>query len=275
MVAYYAEWAVYDRDYHVWDIPADKITHINYAFADATLNGGCEIYDSWAAIDKDGGNYNLLQDLKVSHPHLKTLISLGGWSLSGEFSDIALTQDRRETFVSDCVDFMIAYGFDGIDVDWEYPGGGGLSQNYRAEDKENFTLLLQEFRDQLDALGQGHLLTIAGPGGDDKIANMEVAEVVDILDWVNVMSYDFHGGWESTTGFNAALYPSSTSPFAKEAKHNVDGSIQEWLSSGVDPEKIVVGAPLYGRGWSEWAARMMASMAGDRQPDGDVGKRRI
>jgi chitinase len=148
---------------------------------------------------------------------------------------------------------MIQYGFDGIDVDWEYPGGGGLSNNYRPEDKENFTALLQLFRDELDARGS-YLLTIAGGGGADKMANTELAKVGAILDWVNVMTYDFHGGWDNTTGHNAPLYPNSTSPYSNESTANVDAAIQAWLAAGVDPDKIVMGAALYGRGWGNVGA---------------------
>ena len=249
IVGYFVEWGVYDRNYHVADIPAELLTHINYAFINPTLANGCEIYDSWAALDKNGGNYNLLNNLKQTHPHLKVLMSLGGWTLSGEFSDIALTDASRSAFVTDCVDFMLQYGFDGIDVDWEYPGGGGLSSNYRPEDKENFTALLQEFRTQLDAKGQ-YLLTIAAGGGSDKLANLELAKVAQTVDWVNIMSYDFHGGWEATTGHNAPLYPSSQSPFSNEATYNADAALQAWVAAGVDPDKVVMGAPLYGRGWS-------------------------
>jgi chitinase len=251
IIGYFAEWAVYDRDYHVWDIPVDNLTHINYAFANATTGGGCEIYDEWAALKKDGGNYNLLVDLKAANPGLKTLISVGGWTLSGQFSDIALTAASRAAFVNDCVDFMVAYGFDGIDIDWEYPVEGGLAGNgERPEDKENYTLLLAEFRDQIDAMAPGSLLTIAGPGGDDNMQNIEMAGIAAQVDWINIMSYDFHGGWESTTGHNAALYPNSDSPFTNEATYNADAAVQGYLDAGVPANKIVMGVPFYGRGWS-------------------------
>ena len=125
---------------------------------------------------------------------------------------------------------------------------GGLSSNHRPEDKENFTALLQEFRDQLDAKGS-YLLTIAGAGGAEKMASMELLKVSEIVDWVNVMSYDFHGGWDSTTGHNAPFYPSSSSPFSNEASSNVDAALQGWITAGVEPDKVVMGAPIYGRGW--------------------------
>jgi chitinase len=251
IIGYFAEWAVYDRDYHVWDIPVGNLTHINYAFANATTGGGCEIYDEWAALKKDGGNYNLLVDLKAANPGLKTLISVGGWTLSGQFSDIALTVASRTAFVNDCVDFMVAYGFDGIDIDWEYPVGGGLESNVnRPEDKENYTLLLAAFRDRLDIVAPGSLLTIAAPGGAEHIENIDMIGIATHVDWINIMSYDFHGGWDSTTGHNAALYPNTDSPFTSEATSNAHAAIQNYLDGGVPADKVVMGVPFYGRGWS-------------------------
>src|SRR5262249_54207935 len=140
LVAYFTEWGVYGRKYHVTDIPADKLTHIIYAFARINEKGECALYDSYAAIDKFypgdkwdkgflRGNFHQLQKLKKKHPHLRTLIAVGGWTLSGPFSDVALTAKSRTTFARSCVAFLVKYGFDGIDIDWEYPVGGGLATN--------------------------------------------------------------------------------------------------------------------------------------------------
>ena len=140
IVAYFPEWAVYRRNYHVANIPADKITHVNYAFAKPTADGDCVLFDAYAAIDKAypgdkwdqgvlRGSFNQLQILKKKHPHLKTLISVGGWTLSGPFSDIAFTEEKRVKFAKACVAFMVKYGFDGVDIDWEYPVSGGLETN--------------------------------------------------------------------------------------------------------------------------------------------------
>jgi chitinase len=105
VVAYYTEWSIYDRNYLVSNLPADKLTHVNYAFATVTPDGQVGIYDSWAATDKPfgndtwdtplRGNYHALQVLKQAHPHLQTIISIGGWTLSGRFSDVALTAQSR------------------------------------------------------------------------------------------------------------------------------------------------------------------------------------
>ena len=127
VVAYFTEWGVYGRKYNVADIPATKVTHINYAFAKVTEQGTCEAYDTYAAVERaypgdkpDGpgprGNFNQLQLLKKKHPHLQTLISVGGWTLSGPFSAVAADQQLRTKFARSCVAFVKKYDFDGVVV---------------------------------------------------------------------------------------------------------------------------------------------------------------
>ncbi len=261
IVAYFAAWGVYGRNYHVADIPAGMITHINYAFANITADGQCALGDSYADIDRfypgdswDAGSlrgsFHQLQLLKQRQPNVKTLLSVGGWSWSGHFSDAALTDASRTRFAQSCVDLALRYGFDGVDIDWEYPGGGGLEGNVaRPEDKQNFTLLLRALRNELDARGPGHLLSIAAPAGAPKIANLEVAAIHPLLDHINIMTYDYHGGWERATGFNAALYAATGDP-TPDRTYNVDGSVKAFLQGGAPASKLVVGMPFYGRGWS-------------------------
>jgi chitinase len=267
IVGYFVEWGIYQRGYHVSNIPAAKLTHLNYAFAKIDANGECALFDSFAAIDKAypgdkwdppqlRGSFNQLLQLKKKHPHLKTLISVGGWTLSGPFSDVALTE-ARSRFAKSCVAFMLKYGFDGVDIDWEYPVGGGQEGNKtRPADRPNYTLLLAELRRQLDEQGKKdakrYLLTIAAPAGPKTYANVELEKIHAHLDWINLMTYDFHGGWSPLTNFNAPLYPSSKDPTADETvrkSFNVDSAVKAYLSVGVPAEKLVVGVPFYGRGW--------------------------
>jgi chitinase len=266
MVGYFVEWGIYERNFVVDDIPAHLLNVINYAFADIDASGEVVLYDSWAAVEKAfpgdtwdeplRGNFGQLADLKAEHPHLVTMISVGGWTLSGRFSDVALTSESRERFARSAVDFIVTYGFDGVDIDWEYPVGGGLGSNVvRPEDKQNYTLLLRELRKQLDARaeldGRPYYLSIAAPGGDDKIANLEPGEIGEVCDWINIMAYDFAGGWESTTGHQAPLFsPEGREAVSPSTLWTVDGSVGQFLAAGVPPEKIVVGMPLYGRGWT-------------------------
>jgi chitinase len=267
IVAYFAEWSVYDRNFHVANAPADKLTHVNYAFAKISDAGECTLFDKYAAVEKtypgdkeDGslhGNFRQLQLLKEKHPHLKTLLSVGGWTLSGPFSDVARTAESRAKLAKSCVQVMTRYSFDGLDIDWEYPVSGGLESNKtRPEDKQNYTLLLTELRKQLDTQGETdrkrYLLTIAAPAGPANIANFELDKMAPLLDWLNLMAYDFHGGWSAKTNFAAPLYLASADPApdgTPERKYSVDHAVKAYIAAGVPRTKIVVGMPFYARGW--------------------------
>ena len=265
VVGYYTAWGIYAPGFEVADLPGEKLTHVNYAFANL-VGGDCVPGDQWADIERHlpgdpwsgpgsdapyFGNFRQLDLLQEQHPGLKTLISVGGWTWSGNFSDAALTPASRAQFATSCAEFMEAYGFDGIDIDWEYPGGGGLPSNTsRPADTENFTLLLQAVRTELDARGatQGrhYLLTIAAPAGADKIANIEVELIHPHLDFINVMTYDLNGPWSSVSNFNAPLYPSPGDPTSTPGA-NADAAIQNYLGRGVPADKLVLGVPFYGR----------------------------
>ena len=261
MVAYYTGWSTYGRQYQVSQIPAAKLTHINYAFANIS-GGKCVLGDSYADVDKffpgdswDAGvlrgNFNQLLKLKAKYPHLQTLISVGGWTWSSQFSGIAADPAKRAVFVKSCADFMETYGFDGVDIDWEYPVSGGL-QNGVAADKANYTTLMKEFRAELDRREaedkRDYLLTIAAPAGPTTLQNLEIAKLASTLDWINLMSYDYYGAWDKPTGHNAPLYRSTSDK--GPAGFDIDASVRAYLASGMPSSKLVLGAPLYGRGWS-------------------------
>jgi GH18 family chitinase len=271
IVGYYPSW-VAERNVFVKEIPANKITHINYAFSNVSTNGECMLGDRAADVERTyldaesvsgrddskslafHGNFNQLLDLKAKYPHLKVLISVGGFSWSENFSAAAWDDASRKRFASSCIDlYMKQYKgvFDGIDIDWEFPVNGGLKPG-KPEDKKNFTLLLKEIRSQLneqEASDKHHyLLTIAAPIGPGTIRNFELDAIASTVDWINVMGYDFHGTWDNTTNFNAPLFRTSNDP--ADAGLNVDAAVQAYLSAGVPAKKLVLGVPFYGRGWS-------------------------
>ena len=258
IVGYFVEWGVYGRNYHVYNIPTAQLNVINYAFADISAGGEVALFDSYAAVEKTypgdtwdqpiRGNFNQLKKLKAQNPHLVTMISVGGWTLSGRFSDLAMTSATRQKFAASAVAFIRKYGFDGVDIDWEYPGGGGLPANVsRPADRENFTSLLTELRRQLAeatiADGRRYYLSIAAPAGLDKIANLEPSKIAGVLDWINVMTYDLHGAWEVQTNHQAALAGLSNDSLTVKA------AASAYLAAGVPRDKLVVGLPFYGRSW--------------------------
>jgi chitinase len=249
VVGYFAEWTKYSAD----QIPADLLTHINYAFA-VIKDGECSINNGDAANEKMAQ----LRAFKQKHPQVQTLISVGGWTDSGSFSDAALTDASREKFARSCAAFARAHGFDGVDIDWEYPTGGGLEKDKgRPEDTKNFTLLLAELRKQLDAQGKAdkkhYLLTIAAPASRAQSSHIELNQIIRSLDWINLMTYDFAGSWSEKTGFNAPLFGDNGSPSGSPGgslSGSVDASAHLYLASGVPAEKLVLGVPFYGRAWA-------------------------
>nr|BAF02575.1 chitinase [uncultured bacterium] len=256
VIAYFPEWAIYQRNYFVTNVPAASLNVLNYAFADISAAGDVTLFDSWAAVEKPfpgdtvgqpfKGNLNQLVKLKKVNPKLLTMISVGGWTLSGRFSDVALTSASRQHFAASAVSFMTKYGFDGVDIDWEFPGGGGLPENtVRPQDPQNFTLLLQELRHQLDQRGlqdgRRYYLSAALPAGVDKIVKSELVPMSVSLDWMNLMTPDFHGGWENRTDHHSPLHSGDT--------YSTETAVNTYLQAGVPASKLLLGVPTYGRSW--------------------------
>lgn len=245
--AYYAGWSAYSG-YTPLKIPAAQLTAIHYAFA--IIGDDLKIAMGDPYIDP--ANFAQLNQLKKQYPNVKTLISIGGWSDSGKFSDVALSDASRTTFADSVVAFLKQYGFNGVDIDWEYPVSGGLSNTGRLEDRVNFTLLLQKLREKLDTQGQldgqTYLLTIAGGADRSYASNTQLNLVASYVDYASIMTYDIHGQWDSYTDFNAPLYtPSESSP---QYQWSVDEAVSLWIASGFPASKIVMGIPFYGHLYS-------------------------
>ncbi|MFQ5568936.1 MAG: glycoside hydrolase family 18 protein [Rhodothermales bacterium] len=237
-----------DRGVDAGSIDATKLTHINYAFANVV---GSKVT---MEQDTDSANVAELRTLKDRNPALKIILSVGGWVWSDDFSDAALTDSSRETFAQSAIDVLTTYGFDGIDIDWEYPGQIGEGNVYRPEDREHFTLLLKTLREHLDAQsardgrgeGDRYVLTIATGASATYLHHTELDKTHPYLDFINIMTYDFHGAWTDSTGHHANLYPSGH-PWLPSAEEAVAGH----LKAGVPAHKIVLGVPFYGRGWTD------------------------
>lgn len=276
---------------------AARLTHVNYSFGNVSADGECFTgnvpgeADAWAdyvrpldaAGSVDGvadtddqalaGNFNQLRELKAAHPGLKVMISLGGWSWSTHFSDAARTAASRKALVASCIDLYIkgnlpvdgtrggkgaAAGlFDGIDIDWEWPGSAGDTDTvYRPEDKRNFTALVHEFRTQLDAYAKSaakgrhhgakpkhYDLSAFVPASPEKIdAGFDVPRIMRDFDFVNLQGYDFHVSGEAKTAQQSALYAKND--------YSVDRTVRDWLKRGAPARKLVMGMPFYGQGWT-------------------------
>ncbi|GAA2610263.1 hypothetical protein GCM10010399_46390 [Dactylosporangium fulvum] len=269
-VGYFIQWGIYGRQYYVKNLEtsgqASRLTHINYAFGDVDASGKCASSDPWAdwqrpvsaeesvdgVADEPGqplaGNFNQLRKLKAKHPNLKVLLSLGGWTLSANFSNAVLTDASRKALVQSCIDTFWSTGvFDGFDFDWEWPGSEANPGNViRPEDKQNFTLMVAEFRKQL---GKKAILTAFVPAAPAKIdAGFEVNKIFKYLDFATVQGYDFHGTWEPLTNQQSALFVPRNNPTTPD--FSGASTLKAWTDRGAPKKALVLGIPYYGQGWT-------------------------
>ncbi len=225
-------------------VDAKKLTHINYAFANIIDgNVGFELATDSLKIAK-------VIALKKQNPSFKILYSIGGWVWSDQFSTIAAYQESREKFAKSAVQLMKYHGFDGVDIDWEFPGQRAEDNVFRLSDKENFTLLLKELRAELnkqEAKDNTHyLLTIATGADQEYINHTNLGKAHEYLDYVNVMCYDYYNGWHYQTGHQGNLYKSNKEKFGGNSSNE---AIERHLKAGVPAHKLIMGIPFYGRKW--------------------------
>ncbi|MGW6912347.1 glycosyl hydrolase family 18 protein [Kitasatospora sp. NPDC054939] len=226
--------------------------------------------DTWD--QKLAGNFNQLKQLKAKYPNLKIQISLGGWSYSKWFSDASLTDASRKALVSSCIDMYIkgnlpvidgrggagsAAGiFDGVDLDWEWPNSEGHVGNViRPQDKANYTLLAQEFRRQLDALGattgKHYTLSAFLPADPAKItAGIDIPGLFGAFDFATIQGYDYHGGWEKVTNHQSGIKVGAGDPNTPDRQFSSEIAINAYVNGGAPKSKLTLGIPFYGRGWT-------------------------
>ncbi|WP_408611143.1 glycosyl hydrolase family 18 protein [Glycomyces xiaoerkulensis] len=267
-VAYFTEWGVYGRDYHVKDIAtsgsAEELTHIVYAFGNVQ-DGECRLDDSYAATDKaytaaesvDGvaddwdqdlrGNFNQLLKLKEMYPHIKVLWSFGGWTYSGGFGEAA---QNPSAFADSCYDLLHDPRwdglFDGIDIDWEYPNACGLSCDDSGT--QAYPDLMQALRGEFG----GELVTAAitadaSSGGKIDAGGYDAA--AQYVDFYMVMTYDFFGAWDAQ-GPTAPHSPLHSYDGIPNADFYGANAISKLKSIGVPADKMLLGFGFYGRGWT-------------------------
>ncbi|WP_237063961.1 chitinase C-terminal domain-containing protein [Microbulbifer zhoushanensis] len=314
IIGYFTSWrngANGQPSYLVDDIPWDKITHINYAFAHIDDNNQVSVGNTanpdnpatgmtWPGVEGAEmdpefayqGHFNLLSKFKKQHPQVKTLISVGGWAETGGYfnefgdrvdnggfytmttnADGTINHAGIETFANSAVEFIREYGFDGVDIDYEYPtsmndAGNpldfGVANPLRGSLMESYVELMRVLRQKLDIAGEQddthYLLTIASPSSGYLLRGMETMPITQYLDYVNIMTYDLHGAWNEYVGHNSALFDNgndpelaaasvySTSQYGGIGYLNIDWAVKYFRGS-MSPGRINIGIPYYTRGW--------------------------
>jgi len=282
---YFVEWGVYGRNFHVADIPAQNLTHILYGFipvcgpngslqaANATghsaLVSQCAdkqdyevtIHDKYAALEKTypgdnwddeiKGNFGQLMRLKAAQPEIKILPSIGGWTLSDPLFDLDNAQNRL-VFVNSVIEFLTNYPFfDGVDIDWEFPGGGGANPALGSDtDGATYITLMRDLRSALNTLtestGKQYEISSAIGTSPKFIAAVDYQAATQYMDYIFMMTYDYKGAWSSELGHQTNLYASNQT---LDDSLSIEISVNAMLEQGVDAGKLVVGAAKYGRGW--------------------------
>ncbi|KAH0558600.1 hypothetical protein GP486_004746 [Trichoglossum hirsutum] len=256
---YFANWGVYERNFHVQDLPANRITHINYAFANVNATTS-EVFlsDPWADIqyiyptdnqNEPGnniyGSIKQLNLLKKRNRNLKVLLAIGGSTYSPNFAPACSTGAGRKNFAKTAVELVKNLGFDGLDIDWEFPSG--------PTEVNNFVLLLQAIRAELNAYARKYqaakpLLTIATSAGPNTYkTSYDFSGLNAVVDFFSLMAYEYTGSWSSFTGHHANLDPSQ---IPNSAPLNTANALTYYTTTGQIPaNKILLGMPLFGKGF--------------------------
>jgi chitinase len=200
--------------------------------------------DSWNEPGNNAyGCVKQLYLLKKQNRQLKAILSIGGWNDSPRFPAMAASAPARETFARTAVQLVTDWGFDGIDLDWEYPEN--------AAQAADFVRLLAELRRQLtawtftNARGYRFLLTVASSAGPSHYNVLNLREADRYLDSWNLMAYDYAGSWDTTSGHQANLFATPGNPDA--TKYSSDKAVSDYIANGVPASKILLGLPTYGR----------------------------
>lgn len=284
--AYVANWQPLAQ---VEAIPSGSLSHILYAFlrlcgpgqlpADAVRCEGKEDFQL-ASSEVDRRFDAAFARLKERAPQLKVLASVGGWGGSDPFFHLAGDAARRAVFAASVQQFLREHpAFDGIDIDWEHPGGNGAANGVQLgspTDGQGYADLMLDLRRALDRLtaetGRPYLLSTAVNSTQAIVQRINFRQAAPALDLVFMMTYDFYGAWTPGAGPHSALRSS-----APDADDSLERSVQNLVAAGVPKSKLVAGVAMYGRGFSGVSKPVSGAAKSGVYPgaDGSAGYREI
>lgn len=243
----YSSWDLFLL-YGEQDTPLYYITENSYAYSLGYRNEG----SGWKnvntgatgnfplSVTKQGGAQGLID---LAHAKgVKVMASIGGWSMCKHFPEMAADATKRGRFLLGCATLM-NMGFDGIDLDWEYPNDAGMNiENYSAADYTNFALLVESIR---TTIGPNKLITAAFAAAPAKLQGFNWSRLNNSMNYYNMMTYDYNGGWSNKAGHNSPLYDY---PGAEYTNFSVDATVKALKTLGVNMAKVNIGTSFYGRG---------------------------
>jgi len=256
-VCYISGWSFKRKDPaaqpSIEDIDPFMCTHIIFAFAKInTVESRIEAVD-WddESTKFNTGNFAKLNKLKKKNPRLKTLLSIGGANAGSYAFDILVGQpESRWAFVQNAVDYLRKWNFNGIDLDWEYPGlpEKGTTEETRFLFTELVSELRGAFQAEASATGRSRLLISVAVGAGERHIHgaYEPIKLSKYADFFNVMAYDYHGGWDRFTGANSPLYSRKNS-YKFDQSLSQEWTIGRWLGAGVPASKLLLGVAAQGR----------------------------
>ena len=253
IVCYFTNWAWYrpgDGKFIPEDVNAKYCTHINYAFAVLdSSSSNVRVHDMWADIDNQF--LRRAVRLKKYNSKLKVLLALGGWndSAGDKYSKLVNNPENRKKFITNILEFLLKYKFDGLDLDWEYPKCWQTNCKKGLDsDREAFGKFVEEIRSEFK---KRKLLLTAAVSPSKLIIDegYDVKTLAKNLDFINLMAYDYHGSWENFASHHSPIYKRQKSEDFDSNDHefNANSSVHHWINKGMPAEKIVLGVPFYGR----------------------------